>query len=511
MKTLLIASAVYASTVFAQDTGKCAANPPLGDISAKPSWNGWGNGPANARYQGPGAQLDPAQVPNLKLKWAFGFPGAKSVSGQPSVVGGRVFVGSESTVYSIDAEKGCLYWSFIAPAPVRSAVSVGPSKAGNEYLAFFGDQKGAAYAVNAQTGQLVWKTQVESHPAARITGAPSLYFDKLYIPVASAEEPLAVDPAYQCCTFRGSVVALDAYTGKQVWKTYTIADVPKANGKNAKGTPRFTPSGGGVWNSPTLDPKRRAIYIGTGDAYTQPAAKTTDSIMALDMDTGRILWSVQDTQNDAWVVSCIEGRGTKENCPENAGPDFDFGSSPMLRTLADGRTVVIAGQKSGVVWAHDVDHKGAVVWKTSVVTKAPGPQGQISFGGSADDRMTYFGLNSGGVVALLLSNGERKWFTPMDPAQGRSGGQDAAVSVIPGVLFSGGWDGVLRALSTTDGKVVWQFDMLRNFDTVNKVTAKGGSLGSAGPTIAGGTVFVGSGYPGVQNGREGNVLLAFRP
>ncbi len=273
MKFLLPALALSACTAFAQDAGHCSTNPPLGDISTKPSWNGWGNGTANARYQGPGAQLDANQVPNLKLKWAFGFAGAKSVSGQPSVAGGRVFVSSESTVYSVDAQTGCLYWSYVAAGPVRSAISVGPTKVDGQYLAFFGDQKGAAYGVNAQTGQLVWKTVVESHPAARITGAPTLYFDKLYVPVASAEEPMAVDPGYQCCTFRGSVVALDAYTGKQIWKTYTITDVPKANGKNAKGTPRFTPSGGGVWSSPTLDPKRRALYIGTGDAYTQPAGE----------------------------------------------------------------------------------------------------------------------------------------------------------------------------------------------------------------------------------------------
>ncbi len=240
-----------------------------------------------------------------------------------------------------------------------------------------------------------------------------------------------------------------------------------------------------------------------------PPAKTTDAIMALDMDNGKMLWYVQDTPGDAWVVDCIEGRGTKQNCPENAGPDYDFGASPILRTLPDGKTVLIAGQKSGNVWAHDVDRKGAVVWKTSLFTQAPGPTGQISFGGSADDRASYFGLNSGGVASLLLTNGERRWFTAMDPAQGRQRGQDAAVTVIPGVVFSGGWDGMLRALSSTDGKILWQFDMLRNFDTMNKVTANGGSMGAAGPTVAGGMVFVGSGYPGVQSGRNGNVLLAF--
>jgi polyvinyl alcohol dehydrogenase (cytochrome) len=181
----------------------------------------------------------------------------------------------------------------------------------------------------------------------------------------------------------------------------------------------------------------------------------------------------------------------------------------MLKNLPNGKSVLIAAQKSGVVWAHDPDRKGAVVWKTSVASTTPGPAGQLNFGGSADDRNAYFGVHSGGVVALAIANGERTWFTPMEPAQGRNGGQDAAVSTIPGVVFSGGWDGVLRALSAANGAILWQFDMLREFDTVNRVPAQGGSMGASGPTVAGGMVFAGAGYPGVQNGRNGNVLLAF--
>ncbi len=508
MKVLLFLSLSLA--VFAQDPGGCPENPQLGDLAATASWNGWGNGTSNSRYQDSAAQMDAAQAARLKLKWAFGFPGAKSVYGQPTVAGGRVFVGVDTGyVYSIDAATGCLYWSYKAAAAVRTAISVGPGTDGKGPLAYFGDQKGAAYALNAQTGAEVWKIQVETHPQTRITGAPQLYQNRLYVPVASAEEPAALDPSYECCTFRGSVVALDAFTGKQIWKTYMIPEAPKKTGKNPKGAQQWAPSGAGVWNSPTLDPKRHALYIGTGDAYSQPAAKTTDAIVALDMDSGKLLWSVQDLKGDAWVVSCIEGRGSKDNCPANAGPDFDFGASPMLKNLPGGKSVLIAAQKSGVVWAHDPDRKGAVVWKTSVASTTPGPAGQLNFGGSADDRNAYFGVHSGGVVALAIANGERVWFASIEPPQGRGGGQDAAVSTIPGVVFSGGWDGVLRALSAADGAILWQFDMLREFDTVNRVPAEGGSMGASGPTVAGGMVFAGAGYPGVQDGRNGNVLLAF--
>ena len=508
---------------FAQDTAAppanadaklmsnhCQRNPGLGDIAAKPSWNGWGAGLSNARFQeAAAAQLDAGQVPKLKLKWAFGFPGAKAVYGQPTVVAGRVFLGVDTAyVYSIDATTGCVYWSYHAAAPVRSAVSIGPGHAPGQYLAYFGDLKGNVYAVDAASGEQAWKINLDNHPVARITGAPQIYQNRLYVPVASFEEVSAADPSYQCCTFRGSVAALDAQTGRQIWKSYIIPQPNKPTGKNAKGVQQFGPAGGGVWNSPTIDPKRHALYVGTGDAYTGPAAKTTDAIVALDLDSGKMLWSVQDTPGDAWVVGCMREKD-RENCPKDAGPDYDFGSSPILQSLPGGKSILVAGQKSGNVWGHDPDRKGAVVWKTAVFSTPPKPQGQIVWGGTADNRNAYFGLNSGGIVALSLTNGEREWSALIEPTGGRHGGHDAAISAVPGVIFSGGWDGVLRALSTKDGKILWDFDMVQEFKTVNGVAAKGGSMGSSGPTIAGGMVFAGAGYPGVQDGVNGNVLLAF--
>jgi polyvinyl alcohol dehydrogenase (cytochrome) len=230
--------------------------------------------------------------------------------------------------------------------------------------------------------------------------------------------------------------------------------------------------------------------------------------VALNLADGKMLWSVQDTPNDAWVVACIRDTN-KENCPKDAGPDYDFGSSPMLVDLHNGKTVLIAGQKSGNVWAHDPDRKGAVVWKTAVFSKPPEATGQIVWGGTADDASAYFGLASGGVVSLALDNGERRWLTPIQPDAGRKAGQDAAISAFPGFVVSGGWDGALRILSTRDGKVQWSFDMAKEFTTVNGVPAKGGAMGSAGPTVAGGMIFAGAGYPGVQGGAAGNVLLAF--
>lgn len=324
-----------------------------------------------------------------------------------------------------------------------------------------------------------------------------------------------MNPKYPCCTFRGSVVALDTATGREVWKTYTIADAAQRAGQNSDGVPRFAPAGGGVWNSPTLDEKRRALYVGTGDAYTEPAPKTTDALMALDLDSGKVLWVVQDTANDAWLVGCtgasVPPNRRPENCPKQLGPDHDFGASPILKALPNGRTILVAGQKSGNVWAHDPDRKGAVVWRTALVNNTTEFGGKIVWGGAADEQAAYFGLGPGGIAAIQLRDGEPRWFHPLAPAPALAvhPGHDGALTAIAGVIFSGGWDGVLRALARSDGSLVWEYNTVEDFKTVNGVAARGGSISVSGPTVAGGMLLVGSGYVGVRNGMPGNVLLAF--
>ena len=493
-------------------SNKCGSNKPI-DLSS-PSWNGWGANPENSRFQpAKAAGLTPDQVPQLKLKWAFGFPAAEEVYGQPTVVGGRVFIGVDTgAVYSIDAASGCVYWSFQADGGVRNAVNIAPTKGAGKFAAYFGDIRANLYKVDASTGKLLWKVKVDDNSLARITGAPTLYNNRLYVPVSSSEERAAGwSTIHPCCTFRGSVVAINADTGKQIWKTYIIPDPPKIIGHNPNGVPRWGPAGGGVWNSPTIDPKNHALYIGTGDAYTEPAPPTTDGLMAINLDTGKVLWSVQDTENDAWLSGCGRGPDAAKNlpnCPKELGPDFDFGSSPILRTLPNGHRILVAGQKSGMVWGHDVDNKGAVLWKAQLVDKLA--LGMITFGGAADDQRAYFGLRTGGVAAVDFANGEKKWFTPEDDAHSTISlhGQNAAVSAIPGVLFSSGWDGMLRAYATDDGRLLWEYNTAHEFTTVNGVAAKGGSMGAPGPVVAGGMLFAGSGYV-FGAGTPGNVLLAF--
>ena len=328
--------------------------------------------------------------------------------------------GSEAGgVWSLDLATGCTHWKFDTEAGVRTAVTV--ERIGQNpprYAAFFGDLKAWVYAVDAQSGALLWKARADEHAFARISGAPSFSGNRLFVTVSSIEEVPAARPNYPCCTFRGSVLALDATTGKELWKTYMIAEEAKPVGKNATGTPLWKPAGVAIWSSPTIDAAKNAVYVGTGNAYTEPAAPMSDSIVALDMTTGAIRWFNQITPNDSFIVGCKPGN---LNCPESLGPDHDFGSSPILRTVA-GRRILLLGQKSGVIFGLDPDNGGKVLWQQRV---GKGSElGGIEWGPAADLANVYVALSDviaqgagpseqpGGLHALKIENGERLWHTP---------------------------------------------------------------------------------------------------
>ncbi len=508
-----------ASTEPATRVGACPeAAAPLKNLTG---WNGWGVDLLNTRFQPAKlAGLSASQVPNLKLKWAFGFAGVGVTYGQPTIADGRLFFGSaDGTVYSIDAGSGCIYWTFKAPATVRTAISLGPI--GARTAAYFGDVKAFAYAVDARTGELLWKYQVDDHPAARVTGAPKLYDGRLYVPVSSIEEVSGGSPKYVCCKFRGSVVALDASTGKQLWKTYAIPDAPSPSGQNSEGVDRFGPSGAAIWSSPTIDVQRKLLYVGTGDQYSDPPTKYSDAVIALDLETGSMKWAQQLTPNDGWNFACVNPN--KANCPEHSGPDIDIGASPVLMR-AGGKDVLVVGQKSGMLHGLDPEKRGDILWEVRI--GKGGALGGIMWGLAADGKNVYAPLSDfsgrknadgtlsgGGLFAIDPATGGKVWGSaPVTPAcagkPGCSPAQMAPATAIPGVVFSGSMDGHLRAYSTTDGAILWDYDTLRDYDTVNGVKAKGGSMSATGPTIANGMLFVSSGY-GALGGMNGNVLLAF--
>ncbi len=495
----------------------CASNPPLEDPSSGPEWNGWSPDIVDSRFQdAKGAGLTADQVPQLKLKWAFGYPTGLSAYGQPTVASGRVFVGTDiGYVYSLDASTGCVYWSYQAKGAVRSAVTVERVKghSGTKYAVYFGDAHANVYAVDAQTGTELWVTKVDDHFVARVTAGPKVYKDRIYVPISSSEEFSSANLDYSCCTGRGSVVALDANTGAQVWKTYVVS-TPEPVRKNSKGVQQYAPSGGSIWNSPTIDAKRNAVYVGTGDGQTEPTPDTTDAIMAMDLKTGKVLWSYQAQAGDAFMGGC-SGPARTDNCPKVNGPDQDIGNSPILRRLADGKSVVVFGMKNGTVTALDPDKKGAVVWKVHVVDIPKGQEHSfyanlngVVWGGAADDQNVYYGLQSGGMVALKLATGDVVWRANFPKPEGARVINSAAATAMPGVVFLAGSDGKLHAVSTADGHVLWEYDTAREFKTVNDVPAKGGAIASIGPSIVNGMLFIGSGYA-VTGTNSGNVLLAF--
>ena len=513
-----------ASSVSAEiKVNRCTA-PPLPSKTASAGWTGWSASLDNSRFQdAAGAGLTAADVPRLKLKWAFGLPDAVSLRSQPALHAGRIFEGGVDAVYSLDAATGCIYWATSVPAPVNSGIGI--ATLANRVLVVFGDLGGNVRALDASTGQPVWQWKADEHPATMVTSTPVFHNGRVYFGTSSFEESRAVSPEYVCCSFRGSVQAVDAATGKLLWKRYTVADAAKAGRSTRRGKRTMGPSGAGVWTTPTLDPERNAMYVTTGDNYSDPTTSTSDAVLALSLDTGKILWTKQLTAGDAFNSSCA--LPDKANCADSDGPDFDFGAPPILVKLAAGRRALLLPQKSGMLHAVDPDQQGRVLWQSRA--GQGGTLGGIQWGAASDGNRVYAALSDvgfqartatgrlpdptrgGGMFAFRVDNGERMWMTPPPGCGERrpcSPAQSAAVTAIDGAVFSGSLDGHIRAYATTDGRILWDFDTVRDYQTVNGVVGNGGALDAGGPIVAGGMLFLNSGY-GKWGALPGNVLLAF--
>jgi len=495
---------------------QCTANAPMTDPASSPAWNGWGNDLSNTRFQpAAAARLAAADVPRLKLKWAFGIPHGMTNNAQPTVVSGRVFMATDNGyIYSLDAKTGCVYWSFQNGSIVRNSPMVGAvtGQGATRWAVFFGDGHANVWALDAQTGRQLWKVRVDEHVVARITGGVKYYDGRVYVPLSGSEEFNSGNKDYPCCTARGGVVALDASTGKQIWKTYNVGE-PKPWKKQANGVQLYGPSAGGVWNSPTIDPVRGALYVGTGDAVTPPESPLTDAVMALDLKTGKVLWSRRATENDLFMGGCA-GPDRSEACPQTLGPDHDIGNSPILVTLPNGKRALFAGTKGADVVALDPDNNGAMLFRVNPAGQPIGftgrGRGAIVWGGASDQRQVYYGMGAAGLGAVMPTDGKTAWVFTTAGAGGRgSAALGAAPTTIPGVVFEGAGDGRLFAVSMADGKQLWEFNTVQDFNTVNKVPAHGGAINTSGAVVVDGMVYVGSGYAINTAASGGNVLLAF--
>ncbi|MBK7519469.1 MAG: PQQ-binding-like beta-propeller repeat protein [Gammaproteobacteria bacterium] len=493
---------------------RCASSaPPLRARGA--TWNGWGGDHENKRYvAAPG--LSVRELPRLKPKWAFALPGSMAW-GQAVIVGGRLFTASHGgTIYSLDARSGCTYWAVETNTVVRTTVSVGAlprSSAPARFAVFYGElETGIVHARDAESGALLWSTKVDEHPFVRLTAAPVLHADRLYVPVSSMEEVTAgASGLYPCCSFRGSIVALDTASGRMVWKAHAITDEPRPTKVNSDGTRMFGPAGAAIWSTPTVDAKRGLVYAGTGNSYTEVETEVSDALVAFDMRTGERKWVSQVLKGDNSIVNC--GGRVTGNCPNPEGPNLDFGSSPILRTLKNRKPVIVVGNESGIVYAFDAANRGKQLWQHEV--GLPPGEGSLLGGQAADEDTVYAAsfqrapveevyeeghvftpLPRGALTALDLRTGKRRWQIEAPEvscawgSEGCSHGQRAAVTAIPGAVFSGALDGHIRAYAARDGAVLWDFDAGQAMESVNGVKAGGGPIAEGGQTIVDGILYV---------------------
>lgn len=487
-------------------------------------WPMWGRDPGNTRYQErPGVAA--SDVPRLRPKWVFAYPG-NLADGQPAVAGGMVFVANRAgRVFALDAATGCTHWSFEAEGGVHAAPVVARLGKAGSAAVFVTTENGWLHAFAPETGKPLWTTRVEDHPSTRLTGSPVAHDGRLYVPLASLEEVSLFNPSYACCVFRGGLAAVDAVSGKILWKVRTIAEEPRQIGTGPGGAKLFGPAGAAVFSAPTIDPRRRLVYVGTGNSYTQQSTGAANAVIAFDLDTGARRWERQVMEHDN---ICPKSQSAAD-C-DKVGPDFDFAAPPVLTEAAGGREILVGITKADSMFGFDPDDQGKVLWTLSLGkgSRTAGVWGLATdrrsvYAGSADVRPSP-GVEVGGFHAIDAASGKVLWRTPAPPAVCAWGdapnalavangavscspAQPAAAALIPGVVFSGSEDGHMRAYATAGGATVWDFDTARSFKAVNGVTATGGSLSNGTEAIAHGVLYVNSGSAGVH--QPGNALIAF--
>lgn len=483
-------------------------------------YSGWGGDLEGTGFRSTAqAGITKANVSRLKLKWSFAFPDASEVRSKPALVGNLLIVGSSSgEVYALNRLTGKIAWQAKAVAAIRSGIVI--EKNARTITAYFTDAATNVYAVDVKNGKVLWKVRAGGDPYSMNTGTLVVDDGKLLVPISSFEVLAAADSNYKCCTTSGGLAALDSKDGGKLWYHRVVEDAATAQGDKKNGKPFYGPSGAPVWCSPTVDQKKGLVYVGTGENYTQPTTTTSDAIQAIDIKTGKVVWDFQATPNDAWNASCP----VLVNCPGDTGKDFDFGMAPILVRNKNGGERLLAGQKSGMVYALE-PQTGKLLWKTRI--GKGGMLGGIHWGMATDGKYVYAanadnssGLNTDdpnvvarpGIFKIDIFSGKVIWSTPAPAVQGTESNlavNSAAPVVLPGLLFAGSLDGHIRAYDTENGHIIWDYNTVQKYQTVDGVPGQGGSMDGGAPIISNGMLFVNSGY-GEFGEKPGNVILAFK-
>jgi polyvinyl alcohol dehydrogenase (cytochrome) len=491
-------------------------------FSSKPlvtDHSGWGNDIAGSGFRtADQAGISTKNISSIRLKWAFAFPDATLMRSKPAVIDNWIIIGSQyGEVYALNRLNGKIGWMFTASAAIRGAITV--SREANSIIAYFTDFSTNTYAVDVKTGKLLWNKRAGFEYLSSTTGSVAVYNGIVYVPITTVEVSSAANGNYDCCSSSGGVVALNAKSGEKLWVHRVIGEKASVSGKKKNGKAFYGPSGAPVWSSPTVDAKRGLLYIGTGENYTYPTTTGSDAIQALDLKTGKLVWNFQATENDAYNTACP----MFVNCPEKSGPDLDFGMAPILVRTSNGKDILVAGQKSGVVHALSPDD-GKIIWQTRI--GKGGMLGGIHWGMATDGKYVYAAnadnplaidrrdstiKSTPGLYALDLLTGSIVWKAEAPPCPANRfciNGNSAAPLAVPGIVFAGSLDGHMRAYSSENGTILWDFDTATEFRTVNGITGRGGSIDGPAAVIAGGMLLVNSGY-GMFGQKGGNVLLAF--
>lgn len=508
------------------------------DLSQSPSLKMFGVDQQSSRHlSAQQAKLTSDDLTQLELAWAIGFPNTKGLRSSPVIVGSTLFYTPDPTgkLLALDTESACVKWVYDAEGPLRSSISYSDFDSSGKKVLILADRRGQVHAVNPQDGSLYWKAVAKHSQRAGITGSPVIFKNKIIVPLSASGVGAGANPNFECCVEHGAVVALNLQTGEKLWTFHTTPDAKYTGKVSRTGVKLRGPSGAPVWSTPTVDEKRGLVYVTTGQNTSLPATTTSDAVLALDVETGKMQWHFQALANDVWNLACREPyEKSGPNCPsqeESVLKDYDFGAAAIIAKDKNGKDIILAGQKSGDVWALDPDKNGELIWRKTFGQGST--LGGIHWGMAINGQRLYVPINDPhmpqykdyvpqpSMNAIDISSGNVVWQTPVtaDCSTDRKKqfelcnekyGLSAAPLSIDNSVIAGAIDGRLYVFDGATGNVVWQYDTLKSFDTLNGITANGGGIDSHSVFAGNGMIFVSSGYGGFRQ-PPGNVLLAFKP